>query len=73
MLDLSDVILSSNCLVSILDRWGREVFRQENYANSWNGTTTAGEDLPDGTYYYIVKCGDDIRYKGPVTIMRNQN
>ena len=73
MLDLSDVILSSSCLVSVMDRWGREVYRQENYANTWNGTTTAGEELPDGTYYYIVKCGDDIRYKGPVTIMRNQN
>lgn len=73
MLDISEIVGADGCLISILDRWGREVFRQENYANSWSGTTTAGEDLPDGTYYYIVKCGNDIRYKGPVTLMRNKN
>ena len=73
MLDISEIIGNDGCLISIIDRWGREVYRQDNYANSWDGTTTAGEELPDGTYYYIVKCGSDIRYKGPVTIMKNQN
>jgi gliding motility-associated-like protein len=73
MLDISEIVGNDGCLISILDRWGREVFRQDNYANTWSGTTTAGEELPDGTYYYIVKCGDDIRYKGPVTILKNQN
>ena len=73
MLDISEVMLSNTCLLSIIDRWGREVYRSEDYDNSWNGTTTAGDKLPDGTYYYIVKSGNDILYKGPVTIMRNQN
>ena len=72
-LDLSEIIQTDDCLVSILDRWGREVYRQTGYQGTWNGTTTGGEQLPDGTYYYILQCGDEIRYKGPVTIIRNQN
>lgn len=73
VLDISEIIGTDGCLISILDRWGREVYRNENYDNTWNGTTTSGSELPDGTYYYILKCGNDIRYKGPVTIMKNKN
>ena len=31
----------------IYNRWGKEVFRKENYQNDW-----AAEGLPTGTYYY---------------------
>ncbi len=43
--------------VIILNQWGDEVFRGDNYQNDWQGTYD-GEDLPGGTYYYIVKFGD---------------
>ncbi len=72
-LDLSDVLNGDDCGISILDRWGREVFQVDSYQNTWNGVTSAGKDLPDGTYYYLVKCGDNITFKAPVTIIRNQN
>lgn len=35
----------------VFNRWGREVFRDENYQNDWNGTWN-GEPLPEGTYYF---------------------
>ena len=41
----------------IFNRWGDEVFRQQNYdeENLWDGTWQKnGEDVPDGTYFYIL-------------------
>jgi gliding motility-associated-like protein len=40
--------------VSIFNQWGDEVFYGKPYKNDWNGTYN-GEDLPAGTYYYVVK------------------
>jgi gliding motility-associated-like protein len=40
--------------VSIFNQWGDEVFNGKPYKNDWNGTYN-GEDLPAGTYYYVVK------------------
>jgi gliding motility-associated-like protein len=40
--------------VSIFNQWGDEVFRAKPYKNDWAGLYD-GEDLPAGTYYYIVK------------------
>ncbi len=47
-----------NSQVIVFSRWGDEVFRSERpYKNQWGGTFN-GEDLPTGTYYYIVNFGD---------------
>lgn len=43
--------------VSIFNQWGDEVFRAAPYLNNWGGTY-AGEDLPPGTYFFIVKLGE---------------
>ncbi|MBE8719467.1 DUF7507 domain-containing protein, partial [Sphingobacterium pedocola] len=40
--------------VTIVNRWGNEIFRNENYDNNW-----VGRGLNEGTYYYIIKL-----YKG---------
>ncbi len=58
--------------VSIYNRWGDEVFRSEKpYRNDWRGTFN-GEDLPSGTYFYVVDFGDGRRKKksGYVMIQR---
>jgi gliding motility-associated-like protein len=36
--------------VMVFDKWGDKLFESNNYANDW-----AGNDLPDGTYFYVVK------------------
>lgn len=44
--------------ISIFNRWGDEVYRSEiPYRNTWDGTFN-GENLPVGTYFYIVNLGD---------------
>jgi gliding motility-associated-like protein len=57
--------------VAIFNRWGDEVFRSEiPYRNTWDGTYN-GENLPAGTYFYIVNLGDGSKPKnGFVMIQR---
>ena len=43
--------------VSVFNQWGDEVFREAGYSNDWRGTFK-GEDLPTGTYFYVVDLGD---------------
>ena len=45
----------------IFNRWGDEVFKQQNYSedNAWDGTHQRNNKLvPDGTYFYILKLND---------------
>jgi gliding motility-associated-like protein len=48
--------------VKIYNRWGNLVYQNENYRNDWNGTANiglhTGENLPDGTYYYVIDFND---------------
>ncbi len=55
--------------VTIYNRNGMVVFTQEGYNNSWNGTYNNNQ-LPDGTYYYVLQftdTGDTV--KGAVTLI----
>jgi gliding motility-associated-like protein len=56
----------------VFNRWGNIVFRAQPYQNDWGGTNQKGGDLPDGTYYYILRLnvGDGEIIKGDVTILR---
>ncbi len=47
----------TNNTLSIFNLWGDEVFRASPYRNDWEGTFD-GEDLPAGTYYYILDLGN---------------
>lgn len=49
--------------VQIFNRLGRLVFQQSNYINEWRGQSDDGNDLPSGTYYYVIDfAGDDPLY-----------
>lgn len=48
--------------VWIYNRWGTEVFHSDDYKNDWKGTSQSsmnigGDQLPEGTYFYIIKLG----------------
>jgi gliding motility-associated-like protein len=43
--------------ISIFNQWGDEVYNAKPYANNWRGTFD-GEDLPAGTYFYIINLGN---------------
>ncbi len=58
--------------VTILNRWGDNVFQKAPYDNSFNGLFL-GKALPEGTYYYLVKIkinGEVKTFDGPLTIIR---
>jgi gliding motility-associated-like protein len=63
--------------VWVINRWGNEVYKNLDYKNDWRGkgiSNILGEDLPEGTYYYIVH-GTDVDGKlqklaGSLTIKR---
>lgn len=45
-------------IVNVYNRWGTRVFSSDNYANDWTGVAggaISGEQLPTGTYYYVVE------------------
>ncbi|WP_270090017.1 Ig-like domain-containing protein [Sphingobacterium sp. SYP-B4668] len=55
--------------LKIINRWGNEVYRNDNYKNDWNGS-----GLNAGTYFYIIeatKAGKTDVLKGTVLIKRN--
>ncbi len=58
--------------IIIFNRWGDIVYQAKPYLNDWNGKNNSGNDLPAGTYYYILRLdiasGDIIR--GDVTILK---
>jgi gliding motility-associated-like protein len=61
-----------DCEVTIYNRYGQVLYQTTNYKNDWNGTYH-GEQLPEGAYFYTIKCpGDDNVYKGSISILRNK-
>lgn len=70
--DIDFVEYYPNIVVMVYDRWGRQVFYTKGYSSDkrWDGRFNS-EDLPTGTYYYVVNLNDGSEpYKGPVTIVR---
>lgn len=52
--------------IVVFNRWGQKVFETTNYRNAWRGN-----DLPEGTYYYIFTTKiDGKEHAGHVTILR---
>jgi hypothetical protein len=63
---INDFYISNELVV--FNRWGKKVFEASNYNNDWDGGS-----LPNGTYFYVLKCqgklGEDV-FKGSLTILR---
>ncbi len=70
-LDLSQYITGPGCGLTVLNRWGSEVYKVEEYLNDWTGVDNSSNPLPDGTYYYVLFCDRQIVLKGPVTIINS--
>lgn len=60
----------------VFNRWGAKLFEASPYQNNWDGKSTmgvvlGGEELPVGTYFYILDLGDGTdAYKGTIYLNR---
>jgi gliding motility-associated-like protein len=67
--DLADF---PNSAIIIYNRWGSIVWKKQPYENDWRGQNMMEQELPEGTYYYVIKLNNvdgDIR-RGSITIKR---
>ena len=65
---VSDPTVIAGCTVKIYNRWGQPVYETVDYNNEWGGTKN-DEDLPDGVYFYSIKC-DNKEYTGSINLLR---
>ena len=62
--------------LAIYDRWGRLVFTQNNYDNTWSGTDQDGNLLPEAGYMWVLTQGtgaDIVIYRGTVAVLQSGN
>jgi len=62
--------------VTIMNRYGKVVYRNEDYDNAqpWTGTDMSGSKLAEGVYFYVIKLADTpnnarLELNGTVTIL----
>lgn len=58
--------------ISIFNRWGDIVYEAKPYLNDWAGTGLDGKELPQGTYYYILRLdvAEGLIIRGDITILK---
>ncbi len=67
----TDIDYFTNAKLTVYNRWSNIVFEGEHYNNDWEGTTTNGSLLPDGTYFYVLELGNGREpYKNYIMIQR---
>jgi gliding motility-associated-like protein len=68
---IGDISQYPQCGVTVYDDKGVKVFNAKPYLEDWDGTYN-GKPLPDGVYYYIIRCeGEESRPRmGSITILR---
>jgi gliding motility-associated-like protein len=54
----------------IIDRRGAVVFKDSKYENKWNGLDYNGNDLPNDTYFYLIKSSKGRNLSGYIVIRR---
>jgi len=58
----------------VYNRWGQLMFSWDNVKGYWDGTTLAGSEAPDGTYFYIITAtgadGTEYLEKGGFSLIR---
>lgn len=55
--------------IVILNRWGQTLFTGNENTVFWDGTTPSGEEVPEGTYFYVLTA-KDLEEKGALTLFR---
>lgn len=58
--------------LEIFNRYGQEVYSKSNYTNQWIGQTNKGDELPTGTYFYMIERTNGETKTGWVYINRQE-
>jgi gliding motility-associated-like protein len=68
---VENILNYPQCSITIYDDKGIRVHEAKPYNNDWDGTYKARQ-LPDGVYYYIIRCDgeEDNPRSGSITILR---
>lgn len=61
--------------ITIINRWGNTIYSSKNSEFGWNGTTSSGEKVSEGIYFYtcryIENCsGKEMEQKGYLELIR---
>ncbi|MEC4004806.1 gliding motility-associated C-terminal domain-containing protein, partial [Flavobacterium sp. SUN052] len=56
--------------LNIFNRYGTIVYAKSNYNNEWFGQSDSGNELPDGTYYFVIERDGQESRSGWVYINR---
>ncbi|GAB4446083.1 MAG: hypothetical protein Fur0028_00260 [Bacteroidales bacterium] len=67
---IEGIELGDTYSLQIFDRWGNIVFENEAYQNNWNGKNMNEKQLPDDTYFYLLKKQDKVKRSGYVILKR---
>jgi gliding motility-associated-like protein len=54
----------------VFDRRGKQVYKNVNYGNEWNGVDFNNQDLPDDTYFFTLKTENGKNISGYVVVRR---
>ncbi|WP_139294436.1 gliding motility-associated C-terminal domain-containing protein, partial [Microcystis aeruginosa] len=69
-LDLSEFDVRE---LKIYNRYGMEVYSRANYVDEWFGQSKSGDELPDGTYFYVVEFNNEPTRTGWIYINKERN
>ncbi|MFO7370041.1 MAG: gliding motility-associated C-terminal domain-containing protein [Bacteroidales bacterium] len=54
--------------LTVFNRWGMVEYSSDDYLNDWGGRSNKGVELPDDTYFYVIKYSNGEIRKGTVLI-----
>ena len=58
--------------LAIFNRYGQEVYTKSNYKNEWHGQGKGGNELPTGTYFYMIERENGESVTGWVYLNREE-
>ncbi len=66
---IANANLIQDCEITVYDRQGSQVYYTKGYTTEWDGHFN-GKQLPDGVYFYVIRCSGEKPKNGTVTIVR---
>lgn len=58
--------------ITVFNRWGNIVYEESPFDNQWEGFSSTGHELPQGTYYILLESADGVTRKTGMIDLRRQ-